>query len=141
MSGFLAAAHQQVRLDADLAQLGDALLRGLGLELARRGHKGHERDVNEDAFLRPDLERKLAERLEERQALDVAGRAADLGDQHVDALAALVDALLDLVRDVRDHLHGLAEVVAAALLGDDSLVDLPEERLLARESLPEVKRS
>ena len=34
------------------------------------------------------------------------------------------DPVLDLVGDVRDHLHGVAEVVAAALLGDHRRVDL-----------------
>ena len=34
-----------------------------------------------------------------------------------------VHAALDLVGDVRDDLHGAAEVVAAALLGDDAVVD------------------
>src|SRR5258708_12129884 len=43
---------------------------------------------------------------------------------HVHALAAAVDAFLDFVGDVRDHLHGLAEVVAAPLLLDDGLVNL-----------------
>src|SRR5439155_18271543 len=35
------------------------------------------------------------------------------------------DARLDLVRDVRDDLHRAPEVVAAALLVEDALVDLP----------------
>ena len=34
------------------------------------------------------------------------------------------DAVLDLVGDVRDHLHGAPEILAAALLLDDRLVDL-----------------
>ena len=34
------------------------------------------------------------------------------------------DPRLDLVGDVRDDLHGVAEVLAAALLGDDRRVDL-----------------
>ena len=34
-----------------------------------------------------------------------------------------VDAALDLVGDVRDHLHGLAEVVAAPLGGEHGRVD------------------
>ena len=38
--------------------------------------------------------------------------------------ASLRDARLDLVGDVRDDLDGLAEVVAAAFLLDDRLVDL-----------------
>jgi hypothetical protein len=37
----------------------------------------------------------------------------------------VADEFLDLVGHVRDHLHGAAEVVAAALLGDHVSVDLP----------------
>ena len=66
---------------------------------------------------------ELADRLEERQALDVADGAADLAEHEVEALVAVEDEVLDGVGDVRDHLHGGAEIVAAALLGDDLLVD------------------
>src|SRR3954465_11080091 len=71
------------------------------------------------------VEGELADRLEERQRLDVADRAADLGDHDVDVarLADQLDAVLDLVRDVRDDLHRAAEVVAPALLADDRVVD------------------
>ena len=68
---------------------------------------------------------ELADRLEERQALDVADRAADLDQHEVDAVVAVEHEFLDGVGDVRDHLHGAAEVVAAPLLGDDVLVDAP----------------
>ena len=40
------------------------------------------------------------------------------------SLATVADRVLDLVGDVRDHLHGASEVVAAPLLLDDALVDL-----------------
>ena len=66
---------------------------------------------------------ELADRLEERQALDVADRAADLDQHEIDALVALEDEFLDGVGDVRDHLHRRAEIVAAPLLGDDLLID------------------
>src|SRR5690606_15294439 len=49
---------------------------------------------------------------------------ADLDQGHVVAGGGGVDAALDLVGDVRDHLHGAAEVVAAAFLADHRLVDL-----------------
>ena len=39
-------------------------------------------------------------------------------------VGAALDEFLDLVGDVRDHLHRLAEVVAAALLLEHALVDL-----------------
>jgi hypothetical protein len=50
--------------------------------------------------------------------LDVADGAADLDQRDVDAPCAATDAALDLVGDVRDDLHRLAEVVAATLLAD-----------------------
>src|ERR1700758_2428083 len=73
----------------------------------------------------PDLDRELADPLEERQRLDVADRAADLGDHEVDVagLGDQRDPLLDLVGDVRHHLDGAAEVVAAALPPDHGVVD------------------
>ena len=105
----LAAADQDVRGDADFAQLGDGLLRGLGLQFAGRLDERHVGDVDEDGVVVPDFERELADGFEERQPLDVAGGAADLGDDHVGLglLGQHVDAVLDFVGDVRDDLHGL----------------------------------
>ena len=130
----LRAADENVGLDADLAQLRGGLLRGLRLHLARGADVGNERAVHEADVVAPLVELELAQRLEERQPLDVARRPAELRDQHVHAFAAAHDALLDLVRDVRNHLHGLAEIVAAALLGDHGLVDLAgRDGIVARE--------
>src|SRR5690606_3307511 len=61
---------------------------------------------------------------------DVADGAADLDHAHGRVLGALEDRLLDLVRDVRDHLHGRAEVLAAPLLRDHVRVD-PARREVA----------
>ena len=47
---------------------------------------GHQRDVDVADVLAADVGAELADRLEERQRLDVADRAADLDDQDVDAL-------------------------------------------------------
>ena len=47
-----------------------------------------------------------------------------ISQQHeVEVVVAVADEVLDGVGDVRDHLHGGAEIVAAPLLGDDVLVD------------------
>ncbi len=121
----LRAGDDDVRLDADLAQLRDGVLRRLGLGLAHDADDRHERDVHVEHVLAADVLAELADGLEEGQALDVADGAADLGDEHVDAqaLGQTVHAALDLVGDVRDDLDGAAEVVAAALLGDDAVVD------------------
>ena len=90
----------------------------------RRADERHERDVHVEDVVAADVLAELPDRLEERQDLDVADRAADLGDHDVDVVGGeREDALLDLVGDVRDHLHGLAEVLALALLGEHRLVD------------------
>ena len=84
----LGAAEQHVGLDADAAQLVDRVLRRLGLQLARVADVRHEREVDEHAVAPADVDRELADRLEERQRLDVADRAADLGDDDVDVAAS-----------------------------------------------------
>jgi hypothetical protein len=73
----------------------------------------------------PGVVTHLSSSFEEGQGLDVAHRAADLGDYHVDVGPGhRADAVLDLVGDVRDDLNGVAEVVASPLLGDDARVHL-----------------
>ena len=100
------------------------MLRGLGLDLAHAREVRHEREVDVAGVGAAFLDAHLADRLEERQRLDVAHGAADLDDADLGVLARGLDRGLDLVGDVRDHLHRAAEVVAAALLVDDALVDL-----------------
>ena len=46
-----------------------------------------------------------------------------------------MDAALDLVGDVRDDLHGLAEVVAAAFGGEHRLVDRARRRVRASQQV------
>ena len=81
------AAEQDVGLDADGAQVAHAVLRRLGLELAGRADEGHQRQVDVERVLAADVLAQLADRLEERQALDVADGAADLDDDDVDVVA------------------------------------------------------
>ena len=60
---------------------------GLVFELAGGSDVGHQRDVQEEAVVPADVVADLPGRLEERQGLDVAHGAADLGDHHVDPRA------------------------------------------------------
>ena len=104
---------------------------------------GHERHVQVEHVLRPGLAAKLTDRLEERQRLDVADRPADLADHDVGGrrLGRAADAALDLVRDVRDHLHGRAEKLAFALLAQDGLQIAPAVWLDADDRFASMKRS
>ena len=85
---------------------------------------GHQREVDVERVLAADVLAELANGFEERQALDVADRAADLDEHDVDVAADRADAVLDLVGDMRNDLHRAPEIVAAPLLLDDRHVDL-----------------
>ena len=114
----VAAQHDDIRRDAHALQFLDGVLRRLGFVLARGLEIRHERHMNVERVLAPNLKPDLTDGLKEWLALNVAGRAADLGDDDIRAglFADLIDELLDLVGDVRDDLHGAAEIFAAALL-------------------------
>ena len=81
----VAPAYYRVGLDADAPELTDAVLRGLGLQLAGGGNVREEGDVDVEDLVAAHLVAHLPDRLEERLALDVADGAADLDDDHVGA--------------------------------------------------------
>ena len=98
----------------------------LGFVLAGCTQIRHKRHMDIECIFAPDLMSQLPDRFEERLALDIAGRAADLRDDHI-RIAAFADAvneMLDLVGDMRDDLHGASEVFAAALLVQHICIDL-----------------
>ena len=82
--------------------------------------------MNHDGVARANFQRELTDRFEKRQALNVPRRAADFRDENVSRLFTLheANACLDLVGDMRNHLHGLAQVIAPALPRDDGFVNL-----------------
>src|SRR5580658_4107440 len=91
--------------------------------------------MNENRVFATQFLAHLADGLEEREGFNVAHRTSDLDDSYVSAIRShLAHGVLDLVGDVGNHLHGRAEVVAAALLLDDLLVDAAGgEVVVARE--------
>ena len=117
------AAEQNVGLNADAQQFFDRVLRGLGLQLAGGGDVGHQGDVDEERVLAAQFLAHLADGFDKGQRLDIADGAADFDDGKIDVLRDLLHRRLDLVGDVRNDLHRLAEIVAATLLGDDGFVD------------------
>ena len=102
------------------AQLHHRVLGRLGLQLAGRAEVRQQRDVDVQHVVAADILAHLADGLQERQALDIADRAADLDDHDIGAgwRATRGDAPLDLVGDMRDDLDRAAQVIAAPLLLD-----------------------
>jgi hypothetical protein len=120
----VAPTHDRIGLESEGAELLHGVLRRLGLDLAGRSDERHQGDVHERAAVPADLVPELPDGLEEREGFDVADGPADLDDLDVRllGLGERADPLLDLVRDVGDHLDRLAEVVSPALLGEDARV-------------------
>ncbi len=121
--GAVTAAEQDVGLDSDGEHLLDGVLRGLGLQLLRGGDPWDEGDVDEEGIIAAQVLAHLADGFEEGERFDVADRATDLDQQDLAVGGDLAHGVFNLVGDVGDDLDGLAEVVSAALLGDDLLVD------------------
>ena len=67
----------------------------------------------------------LANRFGERQRFDVADGAADFDNRHVGVVFGGVgtNAIFDFVGDMRDDLHGVAQIIAAPLALDDSAIN------------------
>src|SRR5207247_5697010 len=112
----IAAAKQNVRLNPDAQHFLYAVLRWLGFQLAGSGDEGHQGDVHKERVLRTKLQAHLANRFEEGKRFNVADGAADFDNHNVDAFGDFLDSGLNFVGNVRDHLDGFAEVIAAALL-------------------------
>ncbi len=85
------------------------------------GDQGH---VHIQDIARSPVELELADGLQKRKRFDVPDGAADLHDGHIHPLGIFQDLGLDLVGDVRNHLHGSAEIVAAAFFLDNGKIDL-----------------
>lgn len=118
------AQDKHVGLDAHLLQLLYRVLRRLRLQLLCGVEKRHICQVDADA-VRAKLPFQLTHALEKRQRLDVAHGAADFRDYEIvfAGVSEQFHVAFDFVGDVRDNLHRLAEIVSAALLVDDALVD------------------
>ena len=82
--------------------------------------------MNQNSIFPSDVMLELADRLQKRLALDIADCAAYLNDRDVHVIGGIVavKTALDLICDMRDHLHGAAAEVAAAFLLKNRPVNL-----------------
>src|SRR5215813_6643494 len=99
------------------------MLSGLGLEFARARDEGHQGKMDVQRVPTRQIVAQLPDRLEKRQAFDIADRAADLAQNEIKAFVAFPDEILDGVGDVRDHLNRCAKIIATALARKNVLID------------------
>ena len=69
---------------------------------------GHQSNMNKKAVFPADFEGDLPDSLNKRLGLNIADRAANLGNDHIRVgfLTDTVNKFLDLIGNVRDHLYG-----------------------------------
>ena len=102
-----------MRNNADFAKLLHRVLSGLGLELPSGGNEWHQRQMNEGSLMAAKPQAHLAGRLQKRQGLYVANRAANFDNGHIRGavpglLGTSLDEVLDLVGDMGNDLDGFA---------------------------------
>ena len=125
-TGMVAAADDDVRLNAHAAQLAHAVLRRLRLQFARGADVGQEGTWIESVSSRPSSLRiwRIASR---NGWLSISPTVPPTSMITTSASAQprhAADPALDLVREVRDRLDRAAEIVAPPLAPDHLLVDL-----------------
>ena len=126
VQGYGGAADHDVRLNTQLEQRLDAVLRGFGLQFPRGLVVGHLRDVDRHDVVPSLVVEHLPGGLDEMDVLDIPDGAADLDDQ--DVVGSLVglgpDQVLDLARHVGHDLYVPSQVLAPSLLVEDDAVHL-----------------
>ena len=123
--------EHDVRLNTDLPQFLDGMLRRLGLHFAGCRNIRDQGQVDITDVVAAEINAELTNRFQKRQRLDVADRAADLDHGDFRLTRAGGDPTLDFVGDVRNDLDRATEIVAATFLADDTFVDLPCREIVA----------
>ena len=103
------------------------MLGGFGFKLARWTNKRHQGDVQEKHVLTPHIAAHLPRGFHKWQGLDITNGTADFGNNNVRGvinLGSVTHTRLNLVGDVRNHLHRITQVFAAAFFGDHRRVHL-----------------
>ncbi len=100
------------------------MLRGFRFQFACGVDVGNEREMNKDRIFLSHIQAELSNCFEERQAFDITNSPANFDDHNVNIFADSMNRRFDFVSDVRNHLDGLAKVIAPAFLVDDRFVNL-----------------
>ena len=122
----ITAANEDIGLNADTLQFFDGMLSGLCFQLTGCRKVRNERNMDKAALILRKLSFKLANSLKEGLGFNVADGSADFNkhDLGFDCVDGLLDAELDFVRDMRNHLHRAALVAAAAFAVENCGINL-----------------
>ena len=125
--GIVTAADDDVRLDTDAAQLVNAVLGGLGLQLHGGVEVGEEGHVDVEHVVPADFVSHLPDSLQEGLPLNITHGTAHLDEDDVGSrvLGQFLEPLFNLVDQVGHDLDGAPQEVPPPFLGNDGAVNLP----------------
>ena len=120
------STNEYIGNDSQPAQLLHSVLSRFGFLLADRSHHRDQTNMDEADVVSAYSELELPESFDEGSTLDVADSPPQLDDAGIGRTIATIagdmsdplNPLLNLIGDVGDDLHGLAEVVTPALALD-----------------------
>ena len=116
--------YQNVRLDTQALQLLYRSLGRFGLQLTGSSQVRNISQVQVDGIL-AQFPAQLTNSLQEWERLDISYSTSDFSNHEVEfvLLAHQLDVTLDFVCDMRNHLDSLAQIISAAFLLDNTLID------------------
>ena len=116
----IGTTQKNLRSNSDLSQLAHGMLRGFRLQLAGSRNERHQRRMYEQSVLASFFIAHLANSFEKRQRFNVADGAANLDDYNVRVSVDgdRANRVFDFVRDVRNHLNRLAEIIPTTFFLD-----------------------
>ena len=122
----LTAADNDIRGNADAAQLFNAVLGRLGFELTCSSYIRNKCYMDIQDVVTVNFFFYLTDSFKERQAFNIADGTADLCNNKISIIitANAVNALFDFISNVRDYLHCTSQIIAPAFFIDNGQIDL-----------------
>ena len=120
---FFAAADDNFGVNAELVQIADGHLCGLGFLFVYAGGYRNVGEVHKNGVVVADFVTQLSSRLDVELVFEVAHGSTDFDEQYIGLLLVRnsVKLFLDEVGYVRDELHRMSEVITVALFLENHL--------------------
>ena len=103
------------------------MLSRLRFEFAGRADKGYQRYMEEKHVLASNVTAYLACRFHKGQRFNIAYRTADFGDDDIGRVfdfGGVTHTCFDFISDMRNNLHGIAQIFSATFFCDNGRVHL-----------------
>ena len=106
------------------------MLGRFGFDFSSRANIGHQRQMNINHVFFADIGSKLPDGLQKWQTFNVTDRAANFNNEHINIVGGQLNTVFDFICDVRDDLHGSAQVIPFTLFGNNGMIYFPGGKVI-----------